>query len=97
VFRSRQREAPNSDFAVPADLVLLALGFDAAVEASLAEQLGLAVDEAGRIAVRDNATAAADVFAAGDLVTGASLVAGAIHSGRRAADKIDAYLSRPNQ
>jgi len=86
-------EVPDSRFHLSADLVLLALGFDAEVDAGLAEQLGLAIDESGRAVTYDYATSVEGVFAAGDAVSGASLVVTAIHSGRKAAEKINWYLT----
>jgi len=86
------REKPGSGFAVPADLALLALGFDAEVDPRLAAQLGVEADPDGRAAVRDCAIAVEGVFAAGDFAEGASLVVHAIRSGRKAAEKIDEYL-----
>ncbi|MFW6146105.1 MAG: FAD-dependent oxidoreductase [Planctomycetota bacterium] len=76
-----------------ADLVLLALGFDTPVPASLAEGLALATDDDGRLLGRDGATSAPDVFAAGDLATGSRLIVDAIAGGRKAAEKIDDYLN----
>jgi len=88
-------EVPGSEFRVPADLVILALGFDARLDTGLAGQLDLATDEGGKVWVNENfATNVEGVFAAGDLVTGAGYVATAIDSGRRAAERIHQYLSK---
>ena len=87
------REIPGSEFRMKVDLALLALGFDPVLEGPVAEQLGLARDARGAAVVQDCATSVPGVFAAGDLVTGASYVARAIDSGRKAAEKIDAYLA----
>jgi len=76
-----------------ADLVLLALGFDTPVPASLADGLGLATDDDGRLVGRDGATSAPDVFTAGDLAAGPALVVDAIATGRKTAEKIDDYLN----
>ena len=90
----RMVDVPNTEFTMRADLALLALGYDAAPDALLAEQLGLELDQRGCLVTNDYATNVRGVFAAGDLVTGASLVASAVNSGRKAAQKIDDYLKR---
>jgi len=87
------QQVPESEFTIEADLVLLATGFDAVVSPAIADQLGLETADDGRVVLKDAMTNVPGVFAAGDLATGASLVAGAIDSGRRAAAKIDAYLA----
>ena len=87
-------EMPGSEFRVKADLALLALGYDPVIDEALAAQLGLATGDGGTIAVKDHATDVEGVFAAGDLVTGASYVVTAIDSGRNAAERIHAYLTR---
>jgi len=87
------REVPGTDFRVEIDLALLALGYDPQVDPLVLEQFGAAVDEDGRLIVNDHATTAEGLFVAGDLLDGAGIVAGAIHSGRRAAERIDRYLA----
>jgi glutamate synthase (NADPH/NADH) small chain len=89
------RELPGAELALDADLAVLALGFDAVIEPELAQQLGLAADQAGQPIIKDFQTSVEGIFAAGDLVTGAGIVAAAIASGRKAAEKIHAYLTRP--
>ncbi len=88
------QEVPDSEFAIEADMVIVAAGFDRALDATLIEQLGLTADAQGRIEVHDHATSADGVFSAGDLITGPSYIVTAIDSGRKAARKIDAYLER---
>ena len=87
-------EMPGTEFGLKVDLAVLAMGFDPAIAPALAEQLGLESDERGRISVTEHATSAEGVFAAGDFVTGASYIATAIDSGRRAAAKIEEHLAR---
>jgi len=84
----------GSGFELRADLVLLAMGFLRAPHGSLVRDLGIELDERGNFAV-DGAmtTSQPGVFAAGDSVTGAYLVVGAIHSGRQAAAGAIAYLA----
>ncbi|MBI5163637.1 MAG: NAD(P)-dependent oxidoreductase [Magnetospirillum sp.] len=81
----------GSAFTLPADLVIAALGFE---PEDVASRFGLAVGRRGTIAVdpRTQATSIEGVFAAGDIVRGASLVVWAIKDGRDAAASIDAYL-----
>ncbi len=91
--RRHFEERPGSDFTVDAQLVLLAMGFLHTEHGPLIEQLGLKLDERGNVSVDDNHMASeCGVFAAGDMVTGASLVVRAIHSGRQMAGSVDRYL-----
>ncbi len=83
----------GGEFTLNVDVVLLAMGFDPVVPEPIAEQLSLATDETGCITTKACATNIPGVFAAGDLVTGASYVATSIASGRKAAEKIDEYLA----
>ncbi|MGG3454486.1 MULTISPECIES: glutamate synthase subunit beta [Paenibacillus] len=86
-------ETPGSEQVLPADLVLLALGF-AGPEAVLPEQLGLAQDERTNVKAElgDFRTNVKGVFAAGDMRRGQSLVVWAMHEGRLAAREVDRYL-----
>jgi glutamate synthase (NADPH/NADH) small chain len=86
------REIEGTHRVVPADLVLLALGF-LGPQRNLPTQLGLKIDERGNIATdADKMTSVPGVFAAGDCVRGQSLVVWAIQEGRRAARGVDRYL-----
>ncbi|MDR0421383.1 MAG: glutamate synthase subunit beta [Proteiniphilum sp.] len=76
-----------------ADLVLLALGFVHPVQEGLLNELGVHYDTRGNVAVdRQYHSTVAKVFAAGDAVTGASLVVKAIASGRKTAENIHKAL-----
>lgn len=76
-----------------ADLVLLALGFVHPVIEGLVSELGLELNERQNIRTNGNClTSVNKVFAAGDSVSGASLVVNAIASGRKAAKEIDKFL-----
>ena len=86
------REMPGGQFSLDADLVILALGYDAVIDPVLVAQLGLTADSDGQVTVRDFSTQVEGVFAAGDIETGASKVANAIASGRAAAERINAFL-----
>jgi NAD(P)H-dependent glutamate synthase small subunit len=85
-------ELPGSEFTLQADLVLLAMGFVHVEHGPLIRDLGLELDSRGNIQSRDFQTSRPGVFAAGDSVSGASLVVRAIDAGRKAADAIDRYL-----
>ena len=78
---------------VPADLVLLALGFTGPESDKLTDQLHLPFDEKGNV-TRDSdyQTAEQGVFVAGDAGRGQSLIVWAIAEGRAAASAVDRYL-----
>jgi len=87
-------EIPSSGFELPADLVLLAMGFTSVEHGPLIEDFGLQLTKRGALRVDDNCmTTAEGVFAAGDSVLGASLVVRAIAHGRQAAAAINRYLA----
>jgi glutamate synthase (NADPH/NADH) small chain len=85
---------PGSHFNVKADLVIKALGFDPEELPKLFGEKGLEVNRGGTLKVnpRSFMTALPGVFAAGDIVRGASLVVWAIRDGRDAAAQMDAYI-----
>jgi glutamate synthase (NADPH/NADH) small chain len=83
----------GSEFAIPADLVLLAMGFVHPEKPGIVEELGVALDGRGNIKVAGNfMTSVPGVFAAGDCQRGQSLVVWAIADGRKAACAVDEYL-----
>ena len=86
-------EVEGTEREVPAQLVLLAMGFLGPQSNGVVEQLGLELDERSNIK-RDNAfmTSVPGVFAAGDAGRGQSLIVWAIAEGRSAAVGVDAYL-----
>jgi glutamate synthase (NADPH/NADH) small chain len=92
--RPRLEEVPGSERRLPADLVLLAMGFTSPVRAGLLEDLGLRLDPRGNLAadLRGFATSEPGVFAAGDCRRGQSLVVWALWEGREAARAVDQYL-----
>jgi glutamate synthase (NADPH/NADH) small chain len=94
--RREMREIAGSEFEIPADLVLLAMGFVHPIHEGLVEGLGLRLDQRGNVAAdtRSFATSEPGVFAAGDCRRGQSLVVWAIWEGREAARAVDAYLVR---
>ncbi|SDQ45237.1 glutamate synthase subunit beta [Quadrisphaera sp. DSM 44207] len=83
----------GSEQVLPAQLVLLALGFTGVEPMPLVEQLGLEVDRTGALA-RDERwmTSREGVFVAGDAGRGASLIVWAIAEGRACAAAVDAHL-----
>lgn len=84
---------PGSERVVPADLVLLALGFVGPERRGLVTDLGLRLDERGAVVTDgEKMTSVPGVFAAGDMVRGQSLVVWAISEGRKAARGVDRYL-----
>ncbi len=85
---------PDSAYTVEADLVIKALGFDPEDLPTLFRAKGLETTRWGtlKVSYRTMMTALDGVFAAGDIVRGASLVVWAIRDGRDAAAQIDAYL-----
>jgi glutamate synthase (NADPH/NADH) small chain len=84
---------PGTEFTLEVDLVLLALGFAGPVRAGLLEQLEVGLDQRGNVATDENyMTSVPNVFAAGDLRRGQSLVVWAIREGRQAARAIDLHL-----
>ncbi len=91
--RRKMREVPNSDFTLPAQLVLLAMGFVGPEKKGLLSELGVELDQRGNVKTdADYATSVPGVFAAGDMRRGQSLVVWAIAEGRRVARSIDLHL-----
>jgi glutamate synthase (NADPH/NADH) small chain len=84
---------PGSEFEIPADLVLLAMGFTGPEKGALLSDLGVAFTDRGNVA-RDARwmTNVSGVFTAGDMQRGQSLIVWAIAEGRSAARAIDEFL-----
>jgi len=92
----KMTEVPGTEQVIPAQLVLLAMGFVSPL-ASLLESFGVERDARGNAkasteAAGGYATSVAKVFAAGDVRRGQSLVVWAIREGRQAARAVDEYL-----
>ncbi len=87
-------EVRGSERELPCDLALLAMGFLGPEVPGMIEQLGVALDERGNVAVDPHTwmTSVDKVFAAGDMHRGQSLIVWAIAEGRSAARGIDAFL-----
>ncbi len=87
-------EVEGTDFDVPADLVLLAMGFVHPVQEGFLNQLGVEYDPRGNVKAGfgEFRTSVDKVFAAGDARRGQSLVVWAIAEGRKAARAVDEHL-----
>ncbi len=82
----------GTEFAIPAELVLLAMGFLHPQREGLVEQLGVELDPRGNVATDDYASSVPGVFACGDARRGQSLIVWAIAEGRQAARAVDRHL-----
>jgi glutamate synthase (NADPH/NADH) small chain len=83
----------GSEFAMDADLILLAMGFTGPVKNGLVEKLGVELNLRGNIHTDDHyQSTVPGIFAAGDARRGQSLVVWAIAEGRKAARAIDLHL-----
>jgi glutamate synthase (NADPH/NADH) small chain len=87
-------EVPGSEFVIPADLILLAMGFTGPRKAGLLSQSGVRLTERGNVDANteDYRTSEDMVFACGDMRRGQSLVVWAIREGRQAARAVDEAL-----
>jgi glutamate synthase (NADPH) small chain len=83
---------PGSQFAQPADLVLIAVGFLHPDQDGVIGELDLARDARGNIKASTYSSSREGVFAAGDARIGQSLIVTAIAEGRRCARVVDRYL-----
>jgi glutamate synthase (NADPH) small chain len=85
---------PGTERELPAQLVLLAMGFVGPEKGKLLSDLGVELDERGNVARDRNFMTSVDgVFSAGDMGRGQSLIVWAIAEGRAAAAGVDAYLT----
>ncbi len=83
----------GTEFTIPADLVLLAMGFTGPVRNGMIEQLELKLDQRGNVACDENyMSSVPGVFAAGDMRRGQSLIVWAIAEGRAAARGVNKFL-----
>jgi glutamate synthase (NADPH/NADH) small chain len=89
----------GADYVEPCDLAIMALGFEPEALPTLWGVPELAVTRWGTIRAdfRTHETSLPGVYAAGDIVRGASLVVWAIRDGREAAEAILAYIAQPAQ
>ena len=84
---------PGSEVEIPADLVLLAMGFTGPERSGLLEQFGVQMTERGTVSRDANwMTSVRGVFTAGDMQRGQSLIVWAIADGRSCARGVDTFL-----
>jgi glutamate synthase (NADPH/NADH) small chain len=90
----KMTEVPDSEFAIEADLVLLAMGFTGPASDAMLARFGVARDGRSNVAAStdDYRTSVDKVFAAGDVRRGQSLVVWAIREGRQCARAVDEFL-----
>ncbi|NVD45169.1 glutamate synthase subunit beta [Qipengyuania atrilutea] len=94
-WRDRQmQEIEGSEFTLPADLILLAMGFTGPTKRGLLERAGVAMSERGNVEADTDAYATSEsgVYACGDMRRGQSLVVWAIREGRQCARSVDLAL-----
>jgi glutamate synthase (NADPH/NADH) small chain len=93
--RQAPEQVPGSDYTEPCDLAIKALGFEPEDLVRMWDVEGLEVTRWGTVKAdfRTHATSIPGVYAAGDIVRGASLVVWAIRDGREAADAIAERLN----
>ena len=91
----RFKPLPGTEFDLDAELVLLAMGFVHPVHEGLLKTLGVELDQRGnvRASMVDYQTSKPNVFSAGDMRRGQSLVVWAIREGRICAQSIDRFLT----
>ncbi len=94
----RFEKVEGTDFELPCELVLLAMGFLGPEREGLLEDLGVGLDARGNVA-RDGSfmTSVSGVFACGDMGRGQSLIVWAIAEGRACAAGVDRFLAGDTQ
>ena len=92
--RKKSLPIPNSDYEIKSDIAIKALGFEPENLPKLFNDSNLTISNWGTIKInlKSMETNISGVFAAGDIVRGASLVVWAIRDGRDAAKSIQKYL-----
>jgi len=90
----RMEEVPGSDFVLPADLILLAMGFLGPKKTGMLDQSGVALTERGNVEADTVSYRTSDdmIFACGDMRRGQSLIVWAIREGRQCARSVDEAL-----
>jgi len=92
--RRKPRAVRGSEFVIPAEVVLVAYGFDPVPFSGLGDFSEVAVNDWGAIKTDENQmTSVPRVFSGGDAVRGPSLVVHAVRDGRKAAAGIHRYLA----
>ncbi|GAA4048444.1 glutamate synthase subunit beta [Parerythrobacter jejuensis] len=88
------QEIEGSEFTLPADLILLAMGFTGPKKRGLLDKAGVELTQRGNVEANkdDYATSEPGVYACGDMRRGQSLVVWAIREGRQCARSVDTAL-----
>ncbi|MDA3894505.1 MAG: glutamate synthase subunit beta [Salinivirgaceae bacterium] len=86
-------EVSGTEREIPCELALLAVGFMHPQHEGLINDLGVELNERGNVKDKDYKTSKENIFTAGDMRRGQSLVVHAISEGREAAREIDVYLT----
>ena len=88
------KKVKNSEFEIRADLVLLAMGFVHPIYEGLLKETGVDLNDRGNVQANDidYKTNIDNIFVAGDMRRGQSLVVWAIREGRQVAHSVDKYL-----
>jgi glutamate synthase (NADPH/NADH) small chain len=87
-------EVPGTEWVIPADLILLAMGFLGPRSAGMIDQSGVELDARGNVLANtvDYRTSDSQIWACGDMRRGQSLVVWAIREGRQCARAVDEAL-----
>lgn len=85
-------EIEGTDFIMPCELALIAIGFLHPQRTGMLEELGIELDKKGNVSTKKYQTNNPKIFSAGDMRRGQSLVVWAISEGREAARNVDEYL-----
>jgi glutamate synthase (NADPH/NADH) small chain len=88
------KEVEGSEFTLPADLILLAMGFTGPKKQGVIDQSGIELDARGNAGAntQDYRTSDDMIYACGDMRRGQSLVVWAIREGRQCARSVDEAL-----
>ena len=91
---AKMKPLAGTEFSMPADLILLAMGFVHPVHEGMIQSLAVELDPRGNVKADDRAYQSSNpkVFACGDTRRGQSLVVWAIREGRQAAHAVDKFL-----
>ena len=89
------KEIAGSEKDIPTDLVVLAMGFETPDLDDVVKKLRIKLSKNNHVETKSNGvTNINNVFAAGDMVIGQSIVVSAIAEGRKVADSINHYLNK---
>ena len=87
------KEIPGSNFIIEADAVLLSMGFTGTEKSKILQQFNVNYDKQGNVFADDKDKVKANIFACGDIASGASLVVRAILSAQKTANHINDFLN----